>query len=95
MTEMPELSTPEQRRRNVILGWKLGALVIAIVIGFMVLFTSRGLPKTPKVAERMLREESANDLPPTPAPAPSTPTTAPIGADDKASNVAPAQEPAR
>ncbi|HEV8176546.1 MAG TPA: hypothetical protein VGP44_02545 [Gemmatimonadales bacterium] len=87
---MPELSTPEQRRRNRILGWLLGAFVLAVVVGFMVLFTRRGLPKNPEVAERLLREQSAHaETPPVDAP------TTPVGADDKASNVAPAQEQAR
>ncbi len=86
----PELSTPEQRRRNRILGWLLGAFVVAIVVGFMVLFTSRGLPKNPEVAERLLREESAHAG----TPSVDAPTT-PVGAGDKASNVAPAQEPKR
>ncbi len=86
----PELCSPEQRRRNRNLGWILAAVVIGIIVAFMALFTWRGLPKNPEVAERLRRERSAQAEAPAVAP-----TTPPIGADDKASNVAPAQESAR
>jgi hypothetical protein len=87
----PDVVTPEQRHRNLVLGWLLAGFVLTVIVAFMVLFTSRGLPKNPEVVERLLREQSAHE----PAPSPVAPPTSPIGADENASTVAPAQEPAR
>ena len=84
--DAPDLgATPEQRRRNRALGWTLGVFVVGIMVAFIALFTARGLPKSPQVVERLLREQSAGES--------VTPATSPIGDGRGATNVAPAQEP--
>jgi hypothetical protein len=47
------------RRMNARLGLLLGGIVLLTIVGFMVLFTYKGLPKDPKIVARMKQEESA------------------------------------
>ncbi len=50
---------PVIRARNVRLGLLLGAIVIGVVVTFMIVFTTRGLPKDPAEWKRLQRLESA------------------------------------
>ncbi len=53
------LVTPEQRRRNIVLGLVLAGTAIGIVAVFMVQFTRHGLPQDPEIVRRLERERSA------------------------------------
>jgi hypothetical protein len=59
MSEGGDPLTPEQRRRNVVLGLALGALSLALMVGFIILFSNRGLPKDPKEWKRLQAEQAA------------------------------------
>jgi uncharacterized membrane protein required for colicin V production len=39
--------TPDQRRRNRVLGLLLGALSLVLMVTFMIIFSRNGLPKDP------------------------------------------------
>ena len=54
------LATPEQLRANRRLGLLLGALVVAVVLTFIALFTNRGLPEDPGVWRRLQLERSSS-----------------------------------
>jgi hypothetical protein len=43
------MTTPTQNRRNWVLGGIIGALVLAQVVTFIILFSRNGLPKDPDV----------------------------------------------
>ena len=79
------LVTPEQRRRNIVLGLALAGAAIAIVAVFMVQFTRHGLPKDPNVWKRLEQERSAAE----------TTGESPIGGTTDATTVVdPAKAPA-
>lgn len=44
--------TPEQRRRNLVLGLLLGGFVLASIVAFMASFSRNGLPKSPSEVKR-------------------------------------------
>jgi hypothetical protein len=64
--------TPEQRRRNAVLGSLLGALVLVLLITWMIIFTRHGLPQDPEEVKRLHAQGQAQQAQqPTPAaPAP-------------------------
>ena len=80
------LFTPEQRRRNVILGSLLGVLVILMIVSEILMFKANGFPKDPDEWDR-LQHRTAN--PDAAAPPPSQNQTSPPPADHPAD--APAQ----
>jgi hypothetical protein len=65
--------TPEQRRRNLVLGSLLGILVLVMIVSEMLMFKANGFPKDPDEMER-LQHRTVTDAPaPPPAPAPAAP----------------------
>jgi hypothetical protein len=67
VTALPETPSDDAvRGKNTRLGLLLGSIVLLSIIGFMILFTLKGLPKDPEIVARMKQEESAQaaDLPP-------------------------------
>ena len=55
----PAVDDPEIRRRNLLLGWILGGLCLAIIAIFMTLFTLHGFPKDPAVVRAQAAEAQA------------------------------------
>jgi hypothetical protein len=53
------LFTPEQRRRNIILGSLLGLLVIVMIVSEIAMFQANGFPKDPDEWDR-LQHRSTN-----------------------------------
>ena len=51
------------RRRNLLLGLGLGGFVIAVMVGFIVVFSRQGLPKDPKVWKQMQDQQQRKDQP--------------------------------
>lgn len=56
--------TPEQRRRNIVLGLILGGIVLGMIVAFILTFRRHGLPKDPEVWKRLTQERSAEAAPP-------------------------------
>lgn len=54
-----EGATPEQARANRRLGLILGAVVLAMIAGFIALFTFKGLPQDREALKRLERERAA------------------------------------
>ena len=59
-----------QRRRNVVLGLAIGALCIAQIALFMILFKHNGLPKDPKIWRDMQARDAQRNPPADDRPAP-------------------------
>lgn len=61
MNDQPVVTDPDAavRRANTRLGLLLGALVVAVVFTFIVVFTRGGLPKDPGVWRRLQLEQSS------------------------------------
>jgi hypothetical protein len=53
------LHTPEQRRRNLVLGSLLGVLSLVITAAFIVVFTRNGFPKDPQEWQRLQAQRQA------------------------------------
>lgn len=51
------------RRRNQLLGLGLGGFVIVVMVGFIVVFNLKGLPKDPKVWKQMQDQQQKKDQP--------------------------------
>ena len=76
-----DLFTPEQRRRNLVLGGLLGLLVLVMIASEMLMFKAYGFPKDPDEVERLQHRSPASDAfaprtepPPPPTAAPTTQT---------------------
>ncbi len=70
------LFTPEQRRRNLILGSLLGLLVIVMIASEMLMFRTNGFPKDPDEWDR-LQHRSMNADGAAPKPAQNQPSPTP------------------
>lgn len=64
-----ETLDPGQRRRALLWGVALGGGVLALTVGFVILFTLNGLPKDPEEWKRLERlKSSATDSPSSTSP---------------------------
>ncbi len=61
MNPDPEPITPEQRRRNLVLGLLLGAFSLVLTVTFMIIFKRNGFPKDPAEWDRMQVKQAASD----------------------------------
>ena len=75
MNAEAQLFTPEQRRRNLVLGSLLGLLSLVLMVTFMIIFIRNGLPKDPVEWKRLQALKAENQ------DQPSIPTTAPAAPD--------------
>jgi hypothetical protein len=64
--------TPEQRRRNAVLGLLLAALVLVLMVTWMIIFSRHGLPQDPQEAKRLHAQGQAEQA--SPAATPTAPT---------------------
>ena len=53
--------TPEQRRRNLVLGLLLGAFSLVLTVTFMIIFKRNGFPKDPTEWDRMQVKQATSD----------------------------------
>ncbi len=60
MSDAASALTPEQRRRNLVLGSLLGLLTLVLIGTFMIIFSRNGLPKDPATWNR-LQQQTAPD----------------------------------
>ncbi len=51
--------TPEQRRRNAVLGSLLGLLSLVLMVSFIILFKRNGFPKDPDEWKRLQAQQQA------------------------------------
>jgi hypothetical protein len=81
---LPGDPTPEQRRRNAVLGSLLLAFVIVLTGTWMIVFKRNGLPKDPQEAKRLeaLQQAQRAQLQPEPAPVQTQPAQAATPAAD-------------
>ena len=80
-TDREPLFTPEQRKRNIVLGSLLGLLVIVMIASEMLMFKTNGFPKDPDEWDRLQhRTMNADGAPQPPAQNQTSPTPDNAGA---------------